>query len=215
MSIEMKLATSNEAIARNIREGYTRTGGKNWSRIALSTGRDWKDKENAGLVAFFVNTKDLGVKTQAGGLTFIARDQEIEDRAIQNMDKYVAEESGELGTIAFWSKAPHIHNWFDQLSMSATGEHIRHYILLQADVLHKLRDDCALVLETDREQGREAALGLMGELFPLTGEAYEMFSPHSYTQKYFDDLEQTQIFLDHLFTLDGAEDAKYAYDPYF
>ena len=44
MSIEMKLATSNEASARNILEGYTRTGGKNWSRIAMSTGRDWKDK---------------------------------------------------------------------------------------------------------------------------------------------------------------------------
>ena len=50
MSIEMKLATSNEAIARNILEGYTRTGGKNWSRIAMSTGRDWKDKENGGFV---------------------------------------------------------------------------------------------------------------------------------------------------------------------
>ena len=74
MSIEMKLATSNEAIARNILEGYTRTGGKNWSRIAMSTGRDWKDKENGGFVAFFVNQKDLGVKTQMGGLTFIARD---------------------------------------------------------------------------------------------------------------------------------------------
>ena len=215
MSIEMKLATSDEAIARNILDGYTRTGGRNWSRIALSTGRDWKDKENAGLVAFFVNQRNLGVKTQMNGLTFIARDQETEDRAIRNMDRYVTEESNEIGTIAFWSKAPHIHNWFDQLSVSLTGEHIRSCIMLQADVLHKLRDDCDAVLRTDRLKGRDAGIAAMGDVFPLTGETYEMFSPHTYVQKYFDDLEQTRIFLDHLFTLAGAEEARYAYDPYF
>lgn len=87
--------------------------------------------------------------------------------------------------------------------------------MLQADVLHKLRDDCASVLETDREKGRDAAIGMMRDLFPLTGDFYEMFSPHDYDQKYFDDLEDTRIFLDHLFTLDGAEEARYAYDPYF
>ena len=76
-------------------------------------------------------------------------------------------------------------------------------------------DDCAAVLDTDREKGRDAAIDLMRELFPLTGDLHEMFSPHGYDQMYFDQLEQTRIFLDHLFTLDGAEDAMYAYDPYF
>lgn len=214
MSIEMKLATSNGDIARNILQGYVRTGGENWSQIALSTGRDWRSKENAGLVAFFVNVKDLGVKTEAGGFTLIGRDAVTEEKCIRNMDQYVAEESNEIGTIAIWTEAPHIHNWFDKLSLSITGEHLTSFIKLQADVLHKLRDDCASVLDTDREKGRGAAIALMREHFPLTGDLHEMFSPHSYDQMYFDQLEQTRIFLDHLFSLDGAEDAMYAYDPY-
>lgn len=215
MSIEMKLATSNSDIARNILEGYVRTGGENWSSIALSAGRNWRDKENSGLVAFFVNVKNLGVKTKVGGFTLIGRDIAIEEKCIRNMNQYVTEESNELGTIAFWSKAPHIHNWFDKLSLSITGEHLTSWVKLRADVLHKLRDDCAAVLDTDREKGRDAAIDLMRELFPLTGDLHEMFSPHGYDQMYFDQLEQTRIFLDHLFTLDGAEDAMYAYDPYF
>lgn len=215
MSIEMRLAVSDAAIARDFLEGYKRTGGKNWSRIAVSAGRDWSSKENAGLVAFFVNRKDLGVKTNVGGFTFIARDDNIEAEAIRNMDEYVTEESNELGTIAFWSKAPHIHNWFDELSISSTGNPIRSFVVLEADVLRKLRDDCALVVKTDREEGRDAATKVMEKLFPLKGDYQEMFSPHAYVQKYFDDVEQTLLLLDHLFTLKGADEARYAYDPFF
>lgn len=217
MSIEMLLATGDDNIARNILEGYTRTGGKNWSRIALSSGRDWTSKENAGLVAFFINKRNLGTKTYVEDLdiTLIGRDKATELRAIQNMDQYVTEESKDYGTIAFWSKAPHIHAWFDALCVSLTGDHMRTYIKLEADVLHKLRDDCALVLEIDRIQGRDAAMVKMQKLFPLTGAVWEMFSGHIHTQKHFDDLEQTRIFLDHLFTLEGADDTIYAYDPWF
>lgn len=217
MSIEMLLATSNDDIARDILEGYKRTGGKNWSRIALSAGRDWSSKENAGLVAFFINKRELGAKAEIKdlGITLIGRDDNIEHYARKNMDKYVTEESKDYGTIAFWSKAPHIHAWFDALSVSLTGDHMRTYVKLQADVLHKLRDDCNLVLEYDKLQGRSEAMIKMQKLFPLTGAPWEMFSGHVHEQRHFDDLKQTRLFLDHLFTLKGADDAVYAYDPWF
>lgn len=217
MSIEMVLAISDESIAQDILEGYRRTGGKNWSRIALSAGRDWSSKENAGLVAFFVNKHGLGTERYVKELdiTLIGRDDETEQRVIRNMDKYVTEESSEYGTIAFWAQAPHIHAWFDRLCVSLTGEHMNSYVKLSADVFHELRDDCVKVLDTDKKEGRDAAMRLIQEIFPLTGAKWEMFSSHVHTQKHFDDLEQTRMFFDYLFTLDGAEDAVYAYDPWF
>lgn len=213
MSIEMVLATSDKAIAKDILGGYERTGGKGWSTLTFSTGRDWSSKENGGFVAWFVNKLDLGVKTKVGAFTLIGRDAETELRAIQHMDEYVTDEVNENGTIAYWSKAPHIHSWFDALYQKATGKHIKGYIVVRADVLHKLHDDCAEVLRIDRERGRDAAIAEMGRVFPLTGAEYEMFSAHEYSQKHFDDLEQTVILLDYLFTLKGAEEARYAYDP--
>lgn len=215
MGLDMILATDNDAIAHDFLGGYKRTGGKGWSSIALSTGRDWSSKENEPLVAYFINKRDLGAKTQVGGFTFTARNDEIEAQAQKDMDRFVTEESEELGAIAYWCKATHIHAWIDALYHEHTGEHLDGFIILEADVLHKLRDDCAEVLEVEKSCGREATLELMKEHFPLTGAAYEMFAAHGYTQKHFDDLEQTVIFLDYLFTLDGAENARYAYDPWF
>lgn len=213
MSIEMLLATSDKAIAKDILGGYERTHGVGWSTIALSTGRDWSSRENGGFLAWFINKLDLGVKRKVGGLTLIGRDDATEARAIQHMDEYVADESGENGTIAYWSKAPHIHAWFDDLYRKKTGKSINGYIVVKADVLHKLRDDCDEVLRVDRERGRDAAYAEMGRVFPLTGEDYELFSAHEYSQKHIDDLEQTKILLDYLFALKGAEEAHYAYDP--
>ena len=172
-----------------------------------------------------VNARDLGGYAAAGGKitkygVFLRTDcpVEISEKDWQYLKDYGVTMSIDLRGNDEAADSPSAladvpgHTY---VHLSITGEHLTSWVKLRADVLHKLRDDCAAVLDTDREKGRDAAIELMRELFPLTGDLHEMFSPHGYDQMYFDQLEQTRIFLDHLFTLDGAEDAMYAYDPYF
>lgn len=213
MGLDMSMQVNYSSVAKEIAAGYSRTGGKNWSSVAISTGRAWDAKEHAGLVTFIINAFGLGSSVKSGGFTLFSHSDSTEAKVIRDMDHYMNELSDEYHIIAYWCKAPHIHAWFDNFVYSCSESHITNgdAVGFKADVLHKLRNEIQQVLDVADAKGEEAAYQAMSDLFPLTGDFYEMFSAHSYTPKHIDDLRQTALFFDNLFAIDQAEEATYYY----
>ena len=92
-----------------------------------------------------------------------------------------------------------------------TGSHYESAFGMKADVLHRLRDQIQPVLDVADAGGTEAAYGAMADLFPLMGAPWEAFSGHAYTPRHVEELRQTALFLDNLFSIEGAEQATYYY----
>ena len=211
MGLDMSMQVNFESVARDVLKGYERTGGVEWSTVAISTGHDWNMGDHAGLVTFVINAFELGASVSRGGITLFSHSDDTEARVIREMDRYAKELSNEYHIIAYWCKDPHIHAWFDNFVYSRTGSHYRSAFGMDAGVLHNLRDDIQPVLDVADRSGNEAAYKAMEEHFPLTGAAYESFSGHEYTPRHVNELRETALFLDNLFAIDGAEEATYYY----
>lgn len=213
MGLDMSMQVNYSDVAKGIVTGYTHTGGKNWSSVAVSFGREWDAKEHAGIVTFVINAFGLGASAKSGGFTLFSHSDDTEAKVLGDMDRYMNELSDEYHIIAYWCKTPHIHAWFDNFVYSSVEGHIINgkAVAFKADVLHKLRDEIQEVLDVADVNGNEAAYKAMADYFPLTGAAYEMFSGHFYTPAHVNDLRETALFLDNLFAIDRAEDATYYY----
>ena len=207
----MSMQVDFERVAKGVLTGYERTGGEGWSTVAISSGRRWNMGEHAGLVTFVINAFDLGSSASSGGFTLYAHGDDTEARVVRDMDRYARELSDEYHIIAYWCKAAHLHAWFDAFVYERTGSHYQSAIGMRADVLHLLRDQIQPVLDAAAAGGDEAAYQAMGEHFPLSGAPWEAFSGHEYTPRHVEDLRQTALFLDNLFSIDGAEEATYYY----
>lgn len=211
MGLDMSMQVDDPRVAQGVLTGYKRTGGRNWSTVAISSGRPWNAKDDAGLVTFVINAFGLGASASSSGFTLFSHSDDVEAKVIRKMDHYATEMSDEYHIIAYWCKDPHIHAWFDDFVYERTGSHYRSAIGLEADVLHKLRDEIQPVLDVADSKGTEAAYEAMHEHFPLSGAPWEAFSGHAYTPRHVDELRQTALFLDNLFSIDGAEQATYYY----
>jgi len=211
MGLDMSMQVDDARVAKGILTGYERSGGRNWSTIAISTGRTWNAEDHAGLVTFVINGFELGASVSSGGFTFFAHGDDTEAKVISEMDHYMTKMSDESHIIAYWCKDPHIHAWFDNFVYSCMGSHYNGVFGMKADVLHKLRKEIQPVLDVAVARGSEAAYSAMAEDFPLSGAPWEAFSGHSYTPRHVQQLWQTALFLDNLFGIDGAEEATYYY----
>ena len=211
MGLDMSMQVNFERVAKGVLTGYERTGGKGWSSVAVSSGRNWNAEEHAGLATFVINAFGLGASAGSGGFALFSHSDDTEAQVIRDMDRYVAELSNEYHIIAYWCKDPHIHAWFDAFVYSCTGSHYESAFGMKADVLHRLRDQIQPVLDVADAGGTEAAYGAMANLFPLMGAPWEAFSGHAYTPRHVEELRQTALFLDNLFSIEGAEQATYYY----
>lgn len=211
MGLDMSMQVDDPRVARGILTGYQRTLGKDWSTVAISKGRSWNRYTHIGLVTFIINGLELGSSAGSGGFMLYAHSDDTEAKVVRDMDRYVTKLSDEYHIIAYWCKDPHIHAWFDNFVYSRTGSSYESTIGVKADVLHKLRNEIQPVLDIANTEGDEAAYEAMEENFPLTGAPWEMFSAHTYTPRHVEELRQTALFLDNLFSIDGAEEATYFY----
>lgn len=237
MGLDMTLYVSDPEIARDIREGYTREG-NNWSTVAVSTGRNWRE-EGKMLTCYFINRLGLGEtdlaanlsgvtgvvdadgnRVDLGTLTVTTMSHDVFEEAYEHMDEYVTEASDGQGLIGFWRKAAHIHAWFDRLYKATVGDEGATLpsdicISIPAAVLERLMDDCYMVVKASMDGNYQEMFDLMNEKFPLTGELYEMYAEHEYTPAHVMDLFQTCKFLAHLLSLPGADEALYTYNPWY
>lgn len=211
MGLDMSMQVDDGRVAKGILTGYERTGGRNWSSIAISSGRAWNSDEHIGLATFIINSFELGASANAGGFTLFSHSADTETRVLRNMDRYMARLSDEYHIIAYWCKDPHIHAWFDAFVYERAGYHIDSTVGFKADVLHLLREEIQPVLDAADAGGVEAAYEAMAGSFPFTGGPHEAFSGHAPIPRHIDDLRETALFLDNLFEIEGAEEATYYY----
>jgi hypothetical protein len=211
MGLDMSMQVDDPCVARGILNGYKRSRCRNWSTVAISAGRKWNAREHAGLVTFVINAFELGASASSGGFTLFSHSDATEAKVVRNMDHYMTEMSDEYHIIAYWCKDPHIHAWFDAFVYERAGYHITSTVGFEADVLHKLRDEIQPVLDAADTKGAEAAYRAMRTHFPLSGAEWEAFSGHTYTPRHVDELRETALFLDNLFSVNGTEQATYYY----